>query len=39
MLLYTLGGIRGKKGFKGEELDIIMRCHEIYPWCNSTPTQ
>ena len=35
----TLGGIRGKQGFKGEELDITQGCHQVYPWCISTPSQ
>ena len=26
----TLGGIRGKQGFKGEELDIGLGCHQVY---------
>ena len=29
----TLGGIRGKQGFNGEELDISLGCHQVYPWC------
>ena len=32
----TLGGIRGKQGFNGEELDISLGCHQVYPWCIST---
>ena len=31
----TLGGIRGKQGFNGEELDISLGCHQVYPWCIS----
>ena len=33
----TLGGIRGKQGFNGE--DISLGCHQVYPWCISTPFQ
>ena len=33
------GGIRGKQGFNGEELDISLECHQVYPWCISTPPQ
>ena len=29
----TLGGIRGKQGFNGEELDISLGCHHVCPWC------
>ena len=25
------------KGFNGEELDINLGCHQVYPWCISTP--
>ena len=32
----TLGGIRGKRGFNGEELDISLGCHQVYPWYIST---
>ena len=28
----TPGGIRGKQGFNGEELDISLGCHQVYPW-------
>ena len=35
----TMGGIRGSKGFNGEELDISLGCHQIYPWFISTPPQ
>ena len=35
----TPGGIRGKQGFNGEELDISLGCHQVYPWCISTPFQ
>ena len=34
---YTQGGIRGKQGFNGEELDISHGCHQVYPWCIPTP--
>ena len=34
---FTLGGIRGKQGFNGEELDVSLRCHQVYPWCIPTP--
>ena len=27
----TLGGIRGKQGFNGEELGISLGCHQVYP--------
>ena len=30
---FTLGGIRGKQGFNGEELDVSQVCHQVYPWC------
>ena len=30
----TPGGIRDQ-GFNGEELDISLRCHQVYPWCIS----
>ena len=32
----TPGGIRDKQGFNGEELDITLGCHQVYPWCIST---
>ena len=32
----TLGGIRDKQGFNGEELDISQGCHQVYPWCIPT---
>ena len=32
----TLGGIRGKQGFNGEELDVSQGCHQVYPWCIPT---
>ena len=35
----TLGGIRGKQGFNGEELDSSQGCHQVYPWCISTLPQ
>ena len=35
----TSGGIRGNQGFNGEELDISLGCHQVYPWCISTPSQ
>ena len=35
----TLGGIRGKQGFNGEELDISQGCHHVYPWGIPTPPQ
>ena len=35
----TLGGIRGKQGFNGEELDISQGCLQVYPLCISTPPQ
>ena len=35
----TLVGIRGKQDFNGEELDISQGCHQVYPWCISTPPQ
>ena len=35
----TLGGIRGKQGFNGEELDGSQGCHQVYPWCIPTPSQ
>ena len=25
------------KGLNGEELDISLRFHQVYPWCISTP--
>ena len=31
----TPGGIRGKQGFNGEELDVSLGCHQVYPWCIS----
>ena len=34
----TLGGIRGKQDFDGEELDVRKGCHQVYPWCISTPS-
>ena len=34
-----LGDIRGNQGFNGEELDISLGCHQVYPWCISTPPQ
>ena len=33
----TLGGIRGKQGFNGEELDVREGCHQVYTWY--IPTQ
>ena len=27
-----LGGIRGKQGFNGEELDVSQGSHQVYPW-------
>ena len=40
LLCSTLGGIRGKgkssKGLGGKELEINLRCHQVYPWCIST---
>ena len=33
----TPGGIRNKQGFNGEELDISLGCHQVYPWCITTP--
>ena len=33
----TLGGLRGKRGFNGEELS--QGCHQVYPWCVPTPSQ
>ena len=27
----TPGGIRGKQGFNGEELDVSQGCHHVYP--------
>ena len=36
---FTLGGIRGKRGFNGEELDISLGCYQVYPWCISTPSR
>ena len=35
----TSGSIRGNQGFNGEELDISLGCHQVYPWCISTPFQ
>ena len=35
----TPGGIRGKQGFNGEELDTSLGCHQVYLWCISTPPQ
>ena len=35
----TLGGIRGKQGFNGVELDVSQGCHQVYPWCISTPSR
>ena len=35
----TQGGIRGKQGFNGEELDVSQGCHQVYPWCIPTPSQ
>ena len=35
----TPGGIRGKQGFNGEELDVSLECCQVYPWCISTPSQ
>ena len=35
----TPGGMRGKQGFNGEELDSSQGCHQVYPWCISTPPQ
>ena len=32
----TPGGIRGKQGFNGKELDTSLRCYQVYPWCIST---
>ena len=32
----TPGGIRGKREFKGEELDVSQGCHQIYSWCIPT---
>ena len=32
----TPGGIRGKQGFNGEELDVSQGCHQVYPWCIPT---
>ena len=32
----TPGGIRGKQGFNGEELDVSQGCRQVYPWCVST---
>ena len=41
LLCYTPGGIREKgksnKGLSGKELEIHLRCHQVYPWCISTP--
>ena len=31
----TLGGIRGKQGFNGEELDVSQGCHQVYPSASS----
>ena len=27
---------KSDKGLDGEELDINLGCHRIYPWCTST---
>ena len=27
------------KGFNGEELNINLGCHQVYPWCFSTLPQ
>ena len=27
----TPGGVRGKQGFNGEELDVSRGCHQVYP--------
>ena len=27
----TPGGVRGKQGFNGEELDVSLGCHQVYP--------
>ena len=35
----TLGDIRGNQGFNGEELDISLGCHQVYPWYISTLPQ
>ena len=35
----TPGGIRGKQGFNGEELDISQGCYQVYPWCIPTPSR
>ena len=32
----TSGSIRGNQGFNGEELDISLGCHQVYPWGIST---
>ena len=34
----TSGGIRVKQGFNSEELDVSQGCHQVYPWCISTPS-
>ena len=31
----TLGGIRGKQSFNGEELDVSQGCHRVYPGASS----
>ena len=30
------GGIRGKQGFNGEDLDVSQGYHQVYPWCIPT---
>ena len=30
---------KSDKGLHGEELDISLGCHQVYPWCISTPFQ
>ena len=33
----TPGDSRGKQDFNGEEMDISLGSHQVYPWCISTP--
>ena len=30
---------KSKKGLGGMELEINLGCHQVYPWCISTPPQ